>query len=68
MTDLIRLLGTSPSGIGFTIERAEVTAKDNKYQLIDSFTEILKYLFRCKASSKDLPKALRRGEEQHKKG
>jgi hypothetical protein len=41
---LIRLLGASPSGIGYSLERAEVTAKDNKYQLIDTFTEILKYL------------------------
>jgi len=38
LTDLIRLVGTSPSGIGCTIERAEVIAKDNKYQLVDSFT------------------------------
>ena len=38
LTDLIRLLGPSLSGIGYTIERAEVTTKDNKYQLIDSFT------------------------------
>jgi hypothetical protein len=53
LTDLIRLLGTSPSGIGYTIERGELIAKDNeaprsklqgisaktnKYQLIDSFT------------------------------
>ena len=30
LTDLIRLVGTSLSGIGYTIERAEVTAKDNK--------------------------------------
>ena len=35
LTDLIRLVGTSPSGIGYTIEKVEVTAKDNKYQLID---------------------------------
>ncbi len=35
LIDLIRLLGTSPSGRGYTIERAEVTIKDNKYQLID---------------------------------
>jgi len=40
LTDLIRLLGTSPFGIGYTIERAELTAKDNKYQLIDSFTKL----------------------------
>ncbi len=38
LIDLIRLFGTNPSGIGYTIERAEVIAKDNKYQLIDSFT------------------------------
>ena len=38
LTYLIRLVGTNPSGIGYTIERAEVTTKDNKYQLIDSFT------------------------------
>ncbi len=31
----VRLLGTSPSGIGYTIESVEVTTKDNKYQLID---------------------------------
>ncbi len=41
LIDLIRLVGTSPSGIGYTIERAEVVAKDNKYQLIDSFTKML---------------------------
>ena len=35
LTDLIRLFGTNPSGIGYTIERAEVIAKDNNYQLID---------------------------------
>jgi len=35
LADLIRLVGTSPSGIGYTIERAQVIAKDNKYQLID---------------------------------
>ncbi len=44
LTDLIRLVGTSRSGIGYTIEKAELIAKDNKYQLIDSFTEILKHL------------------------
>jgi hypothetical protein len=38
LTDLIRFLGTGPSGIGSSLERAEVIAKDNKYQLIDSFT------------------------------
>ena len=38
LTYLIRLVGKSPSGIGYTIERAELTPKDNKYQLIDSFT------------------------------
>jgi len=37
-------VGTSPSGIGYSLERAEVIAKDNKYQLKDSFTEILKHL------------------------
>ncbi len=31
LTDLIRLVGTSPSGRGYTIERADVIAKDNKY-------------------------------------
>jgi hypothetical protein len=30
LTYLIRLAGTSPSGIGYTIERAGVIAKDNK--------------------------------------
>jgi len=35
---LTRLPGTSPPGIGYRIERAEDIAKDNKYQLIDSFT------------------------------
>jgi hypothetical protein len=35
LTYLIRVLGPSPSGISYTIERAEITAKDNKYQLID---------------------------------
>ena len=34
----VRLVGTSPSGIGYSVERAELIAKDNKYQLIDSFT------------------------------
>ena len=29
LTDLIRLFGTSPSGIGYTIERAEFIAKYN---------------------------------------
>jgi hypothetical protein len=38
LTDLIRLLVPSPYGRGYTIERAEVIARDNKYQLIDSFT------------------------------
>ena len=38
LTDLIRTLGASPSGICYSIESAEVTAKDNKYQLIDLFT------------------------------
>jgi hypothetical protein len=38
LTYLIRLFGTSPSGIGYTIGRAEVITKDNKYQLIDSLT------------------------------
>jgi hypothetical protein len=37
LTDLIRLPGRSPPGIGYTIERAELTTKDNKYKLIDSF-------------------------------
>jgi hypothetical protein len=36
LTDLIRLVGRSPSGIGNSFERAEVIAKDNKYQLIAS--------------------------------
>ncbi len=31
----VRPVGTSLSGIGYTIERAELIAKDNKYQLID---------------------------------
>jgi len=35
LTYLIRLLEKSPSGIGYMIERAELIAKDNKYQLID---------------------------------
>ena len=35
LTYLIRLFGTSPSEIGYTIERVEVIVKDNKYQLID---------------------------------
>jgi hypothetical protein len=34
---LIRLLGRGLSGIGYSIEGVEVIAKDNKYQLIDSF-------------------------------
>ncbi len=34
LTYLIRLLERSPSEIGYTIERAEVTNKDNKYQLL----------------------------------
>jgi len=38
LIDLTRLPGTSPPGIGYRIERAEDIAKDNKYQLIDSFT------------------------------
>jgi len=38
LTYFIRLVGTSPSGRGYTIERGEVIAKDNKHQLIDSFT------------------------------
>ena len=36
LIDLIRLLGTSPSGIGYSLERAQLIAKDNRYQLIDS--------------------------------
>ncbi len=44
LTYLIRLLEKSPSGIGYMIERAEVIAKDNEYELIDSFTEILKHV------------------------
>ncbi len=35
LTDLISLVGTSLSGIGYSIESAEVTAKDNECQLID---------------------------------
>jgi hypothetical protein len=42
LRSLTRLLGTSPSGIGYTIERAELTGRENKYRLIDSFTEIPK--------------------------
>ena len=38
LTDLIRLVGTSPSGIGYSLARAQLIAKDNKYQLIDLFT------------------------------
>ena len=38
LTYLIRLVGTNPSGIGYAIESAELIVKDNKYQLIDSFT------------------------------
>ncbi len=38
LTDLIRVLGASLSGICYTIVRAEVISKHNKYQLIDSFT------------------------------
>jgi hypothetical protein len=34
-------VGTSPSGTAYAIDRAEVIAKDNKYQLIDSFTKML---------------------------
>ncbi len=37
LIDLIRLVGRSPPGIGYTIERAELIAKDNKNQLIDSY-------------------------------
>ena len=37
LTYLIRLVGASPYGGGYTLERAEVIAKDRKYQLIDSF-------------------------------
>ncbi len=33
----VRLFGMIPSGIGYSIERAELIAKDNKYQLKDSF-------------------------------
>jgi len=42
-----RLLGMSPSGIGYAIERAEVTAKDNKYQLIDSSILCWSYFNYC---------------------
>jgi len=30
LIDLIRLVGTSPSGIGYSIERVELIAKDSK--------------------------------------
>ena len=30
LTDLIRLVGASPSGIGYSLARAEVKAKDSK--------------------------------------
>ena len=45
LTYVIRLIGTSPSGIGYRIERSEIIAKDNKYQLIDSFTLCWFYLY-----------------------
>ncbi len=45
LTYLIRLLGTSRSGIGYTIERAEMIAKDNKYQLIDLLCVDFIYLY-----------------------
>jgi len=38
LIDLIRPVGTNPSGIGYSIERAQVIAKDNNYQLIDLFS------------------------------
>jgi len=47
LTDLIRVVGTSLSGIGYTIERAEVIAKDNKYQLIDLLCVDFILLFVC---------------------
>jgi hypothetical protein len=45
LTDLIRVLGASLSVIGYTIERAQAIAKDNKYQLMDSSTFCWFYLF-----------------------
>jgi hypothetical protein len=47
LTDLIRVLGASPSGIGYTIESAELTLKDNKYQLIDLLCVDFILLFVC---------------------
>ena len=35
LTDLIRLLGTSPSGIGYSLAKAQLIVKDQKYQLIN---------------------------------